>query len=326
MNKIILVPILALALGACGGGDGDGTKSNGSIAYSGKTTPITLTESTYDAMTNNISDTAGNTDTINSFIENNHRSIRSTLNKSKLFARESSSHTGNCGGSVVINTSPQASTVVLNNYCNSEAGLKIEGNGSISLIGNFANFYGSGYDDGAAPTPKTRLSTDPNLGSITASNFIISVTENNDKSTLAVDGKISFNFSESTQQIATTSFIIKSNKSEVGDIKFENFIFNSSENASQITASLDGNIYFGNYGLLTFETVVPLQGNVTADNPTAGTLRIKGNNSTVKLQANASGEVCTASLDGNGDGTFETPLNSCNLDDFLNKISTTASR
>lgn len=52
----------------------------------------------------------------------------------------------------------------------------------------------------------------------------------------------------------------------------------SSENASVFTAELDGKIYLGEYGSLTFETTVPFKVSQSATNPTQGSILIKGNN------------------------------------------------
>lgn len=303
LNKNMLLILATTTLASCGG-SGSGDEMGGSVSYAGKTAPISLTESVYTDMTGDVNTTSTNTNKLSGIIENSQKNIKSVVSKSRLLNRQVQNQSGNCGGSYTVNISQQLSSIVLDNYCNSESGFKMEGNGSVSMTGSFGDEGFSG------------------VGSVVAEEFNVSVIEDGKKSTLEVDGKITYNISTTSSFIKTKLFILKSNESEVGDIKLENFELSSSENASVFTAELDGKIYLGEYGSLTFETTVPFKVSQSATNPTQGTLLIKGNNSTVKLEAVASGdELCSASLDKNGDGAFETTLSSCGLDGLFDSLS-----
>ncbi len=309
LNKNILLILASTTLVSCGGSGGGKDGSNGAVSYAGKTAPITLTESVYTDMTGDINTTSSNTNKLSGILEGSQKNIKSVVSKSRLLNREVQNQSGNCGGSYTANITQQANSIVLDNYCNSESGFKMEGNGSISMTGSFGDEGFSG------------------VGSVVAEKFSVFVTEDGKKSTLEVDGKITYNSSTTSSFIKTSLFILKSNESEVGDIKVENFELKTVESNGIMTAELDGKVYLGSYGSLTFDTVVPLKVSKSATNPTEGTLLIKGNDSTIKLETVASGdEVCRATLDKNGDGTFETTLGSCELDDLFDSLSSATSK
>lgn len=338
MNKIFSIPrgillifcfsLIGMGCGGGGGGSsegGGGGESNGSIEYTGLTTPAVITnanareitegafsggsaaaefglastsESNSPASTS-YSDGQSLYSLSRAFSESTSKiSINTkTPNASERFAlaisTESGTIDGDCGGSATYNfqvndqTGEFTGTFVFSNYC--DAGTTINGSTTVS-----------GTIDLVEDTITTITYT---FDQIEFADVILKGTINIDDSDYPPNSSTTFN-------------MLIENVSNSKVYKFENYLLSSTEDDTSIAFEMTGTYYDPDYGYVTVSTPVDFIVGIDDEWPSSGEMLCVGaNGGQTKLTALDNGTY-NISVDSNGDSAFETVLGPYNWSDL----------